>query len=59
MLSGNTAQKVKFSIKNFSSKYDQIRRKPQIWSHLLKKIFYGKLEQTNYTNLAEDNIAQN
>ena len=30
----NTAQKMKFSIKDFSSKYDQIR----IWSHLLKKL---------------------
>ena len=29
--------KMKFSIKDFSSKYDQIRRKLQIWSHLLKK----------------------
>ena len=26
-----------FSIKNFFSKCDQIRRKLQIWSHLLKK----------------------
>ena len=32
-----TAQKMKFSIKDFFSKYDQIRRKLQIWSHLLKK----------------------
>ena len=32
-----TAQKMKFSIKGFFSKYDQIRRKLQIWSHLLKK----------------------
>ena len=32
-----TAQKMKFSIKNFFSKCDQIRRKLQIWSHLLKK----------------------
>ena len=32
-----TAQKMKFSIKNFSSKCDQIRRKLRIWSHLLKK----------------------
>ena len=30
---------MKFSIKDFSSKYDQIRRKLQIWSHLLKKSF--------------------
>ena len=31
------AQKMKFSIKDFFSKYDQIRRKLWIWSHLLKK----------------------
>ena len=28
---------MKFSIKDFCSKCDQIRRKLQIWSHLLKK----------------------
>ena len=33
----DTAQKMKFSIKGFFSKCDQIRRKLQIWSHLLKK----------------------
>ena len=32
-----TAQKMKFSIKYFFSKYDQIRRKLRIWSHLLRK----------------------
>ena len=32
-----TAQKMKFSIKNFSSKCDQIHSKLRIWSHLLKK----------------------
>ena len=32
-----TAQKMKFSIKDFFIKYDQIRRKLRIWSHLLKK----------------------
>ena len=32
-----TAQKMKFSSKNFSSKYDQIRSKLRIWSHLQKK----------------------
>ena len=32
-----TAQKMKFSIKNFFSKCDQIRRKLPILSHLLKK----------------------
>ena len=29
--------KMKFSIKHFFSKCDQIRRKLRIWSHLLKK----------------------
>ena len=33
----DTAQKVKFSIKDFFSKYDQTRSFSQIWSHLLKK----------------------
>ena len=32
-----TTQKIKFSIKDFFSKCDQIRRKLRIWSHLLKK----------------------
>ena len=32
-----TAQKMKFSIKDFFSKYDEIRRKLRIWPHLLKK----------------------
>ena len=32
-----TAQKIKFSIKDFFSKCDQIRRKLRILSHLLKK----------------------
>ena len=32
-----TTQKIKFSIKDFSSKCDQIGRKLRIWSHLLKK----------------------
>ena len=33
----NTAQKMKFSIKNLFSKCDQICYKLRIWSHLLKK----------------------
>ena len=33
----HTAQKMKFSIKDFFCKCDQIRRKQRIWSHLLKK----------------------
>ena len=32
-----TAQKMNFSIKDFFSKCDQIRKKLRIWSHLLKK----------------------
>ena len=36
---GNTilGQKMKFSIKDFFSKCDQVRRKLRIWSHLPKK----------------------
>ena len=33
----NTAQKMKFFIKDFFSKYDQIRSFLRIWSYLLKK----------------------
>ena len=35
---GCTARKMKFPIKGFFSKYDQIRKKLRIWSHLLKKL---------------------
>ena len=34
---GNAAQKVKFSIKDFFSKSDQLRSFLRTWSHLLKK----------------------
>ena len=43
----HTAQKLKFSIRVFFSKYDQIHRKLRIWPDLLKKssmenlIFYA------------------
>ena len=37
MISTNTAQEMKFCIKDFFSKYDQIRKKLRIWSLLLKK----------------------
>ena len=37
LTSVNTAQKMKFSIKDFFSKCDQIHRKLRICSHLLKK----------------------
>ena len=33
----DTVQKIKFSIEDFFSKCDQIRRNLRIWSHLLKK----------------------
>ena len=33
----NTEQKMKFSIKDFFSKCDQIRSFLRIWSHLLRK----------------------
>ena len=33
----NTAQEMKFSIKDFSSKCDQSRSLLRIWSHLLEK----------------------
>ena len=33
----NTAQKMRFFFKDFFGKCDKIRRKLQIWSHLLKK----------------------
>ena len=36
-----TAQKMKFSIRNFFRKCDQIRSFMQIWSHLLKKFLMG------------------
>ena len=37
-----TAQKMKFSIKDFFSKYDQIHRKLRIWS-FTEEILNGKL----------------
>ena len=36
-----TAQKMKFSIKDFFSKCDQICRKLRMWSHLLEKSLMG------------------
>ena len=37
-----TAEKINFPIKDFFSKCDQIHRKLQIWSHLLKKSLMEK-----------------
>ena len=42
IISNYTAKKMKFSIKDFFSKCEQIRRNPQIWSHLLKKSLMEK-----------------
>ena len=38
-----TAQKMKFFIKDYFSKCDQIRSVLRIWSHLLKKSLMEKL----------------
>ena len=38
-----TAKKIKFFIKDFFSKYEQICRNLRIWSYLLKKSFHRKL----------------
>ena len=43
MVITTTAQKVKFSIKDFFHKYDQVPRNLQIWSHLPKMVsLFGK-----------------
>ena len=39
----NTTQKMKFFIKHFFSKSDQIRWKLRIWSHLLEKYLTEKI----------------
>ena len=58
-LKSNTAQKMRFSIKDFFSKCDQIRRLLRIWSQLLKKslmvnfIFCAVKVSTNPDKLVE------
>ena len=59
----NTVQKMKFSIKDFFSKYDQIYFQ-QIWSHLLKEILIenfifcvAKSVETLRKNLVSEAIA--
>ena len=49
--SENSAQKMKFFIKDNFSKCDQIRRKLRIWSHLLKKYL-----MENFTFYAVPNV---
>ena len=59
-----TAQKMKFSIKGFFSKCDQIHSSLRIWSHLLKKslmenfifvrcYFMGNLEKCYFINISK------
>ena len=49
----NMAQKNKFSIKDFFSKYDQIRRKLRISSYLPEEIVNGKLHFLCSENLVK------
>ena len=49
----HSTKKKRFSIKDFFSKYDQIRRKLRIWSHLLKKSL-----MKNFIFLCGDNVSQ-
>ena len=51
-----TAQKMKLFVKEFFSKYDQIRRKLRIWSHLLKK---SLMENFIFCAVLIDSSAQN
>ena len=55
---GNTAQKMKFSIKDSFSKCDQIHRKLRIWSHLLKESLIENFSfcavQSNFEQILND-----
>ena len=51
---------MKFCIKNFFSKCDQIHRKLRIWSHLLKKFLmenfiFCAVISTEFSNIPKDN----
>ena len=50
-----TAQKMKFSIKDFFSKCDQIRSFLRIWSHLLKKSLLEKFIYCAVSSLLSKN----
>ena len=52
-----TAQKMKFFIKHFFSKCDQIRRFLRIWSYLLKKSLMEKLHFCAVLDIREDDIS--
>ena len=47
-----TAQKMKFSIKDIFSKFDQIHKNLRIWSHLLKKFL---MENFIFCDMATNN----
>ena len=51
-----TAQKINFSIKGFFSKYDQIRRKLRIWSHLLKNVFTEGINKMTLSSNYDEKI---
>ena len=57
-----TAQKMKFSIKDFCNKCDQIRSFLSIWSHLLKKSFMENFifcsVTVNYVRFSYSNFPQ-
>ena len=51
-ISYNTAQKLKFFIKDSLSKCDQICKKLQIWSHLLNgHVFFLTGQKKNYKKI--------
>ena len=63
-LAGFTAQKMKFSIKNFLSKCDQIHRKLRIWSHLLKKswtenFIFCAVVLSKYSKVSKKSVLKN
>ena len=55
----STAQKMKFSIKDFFSKCDQIRSFLRIWSHLLKKSLMENFIFCAVINFFLENLTQN
>ena len=52
----STAQKMKFSIKDFSSKCDQIRSLLRIWSHLLEESLMENLIFCVVFGVTESNV---
>ena len=52
----NTAQKMKFSVKNFFSKCDQIHSFLPIWSHLLKKFLMESFVFVQAMRISKDYV---